>query len=315
MAVASSDSMEVTTNRDVTNEQLATELAVTESELVAEPAEKTPAPSNTAQRSEPPAEVAPPNVDDSADPDPASEAGRKLAGKRKSMQQRIEELTWQRHQEVARREEVEKQLEALKAPKTEPAAAPTDGRPKLKDFVAKIGDTYDTYEDAVEAHTDALSDYKLAARDQASIAEQHTRGYQTALHQTHTRGTEKHADFDAKIEAMVQEGRRFTPFMTDAILSDPDTGHELAYVLATEPETYQALLMAPTLPAASRILGKILSRFEAAPSGSAPKPVPVSKAKPPIQPLGSSPVTADQDLDDIPFGPAYVRAANRKYGK
>lgn len=323
MAVATSDSMEVTTNRDVTNEQLAADLAVTDTpsaDAAAEPIATPPA--ATAKPHEPPAEA--PTAEDEPEPDPASDAGKKLAGRKRTLQQRIDQVTWEKHQEAAKREALEKELTALKAPKTEPATQ-TDGRPRLKTYIDQIGTTYDTYEDAVDAHADALSDYKLAARDQASNAAQQAHAYQSALHTVRTRGTETHADFDAVLGQFVQQGGTFaprTPAEANGPLADLEQtilhhplGHVIAYALAKDAETYQRVVAAPSRVMFMAEMGKLITRVEGVPSGSPAKPAPLSKAKPPIQPLGSSPVASDQDPDDLPFGPQYVRTMNKKFGK
>lgn len=71
---------------------------------------------------------------------------------------------------------LQRELEALKAgkpssnaPAEEKPQAKVDGRPKLKDFVAKIGATsgesFETYEDALEAHSEAIADWKYETRE------------------------------------------------------------------------------------------------------------------------------------------------------
>lgn len=231
----------------------------------------------------------------------ASEAGKTLAGRKKTARQRIEELTWEREQHRLRAERAETELGALKQPKAD-AAQTDDGKPKAREFVARVGTDYDTYEDAIDAHADALTDWKLAKVQQASTATEAQRAYQSALDRTRVKGVEKHANFDAAIEAFTQSGARFTPFMTDAILTDPDLGHEIAYALATEPDMYQALASAPSYMAATKLLGKLLTRLEAAPPGAPASEVVRTKAQPPITPTRSSPVTTAESsagADDL----------------
>lgn len=248
------------------------------------------------------APVSEPADDDAPDDEAVSEAGKTLAKGKKTARERIAELTWRQQQQSDRADRAEAELAALRKP-TEPAKPGDDGKPKLKAFTEKIGTTYETYEDATEAFTDALTDWKDTARQQASTADAATRAYQDALHHSSLRGTAAHADFDAIMQSFVESGRMFTPFMQQAILGDPDTGHELAYLLATDPASYQALASAPTLMAATKVLGKLLTRFDGAPPSASPsKPAPLTRAQPPITPVGSSPQAADSgpaDPDDL----------------
>ena len=293
-------------------------------EPAAEPAPETQPTETTPAQPTQPAEQPDADIDEDDDPaaqtvDPASDAGKALAKKKKSLRARIDELTFEKH--ASRREAEQAKAEAadlrqkladLERGKVQPAAKPQDtGRPTLKAFVERIGTDFESYEDAVDAHAEALADYKLAAERQASSAEQHTRAYQTALHQSYTRGTEKYADYGAMIQRANQENRPFTPAMLAAIAELPE-GHDLAYAIAKEPETYQLLVSAPTVRMFDLQLGRVLNRLERAPSGSPPAAAPVSKAKPPYQPVGSSPVASDTDLDEQPFGPAYLAALKRK---
>ena len=92
-------------------------------------------------------------------------------------------------------------------------------------------------------------------------------------------------------------------------------GHTVAYEIAKDAALYQRLLASPSRVMFMAEMGKLLTRLDGVPSGSPAKPVPLSKAKPPIQPLGASPNASDPDPDDVPFGPQYVRQMNRKFGK
>jgi hypothetical protein len=83
-----------------------------------------------------------------------------------------------------------------------PAAAAA--RPKLSDFIAKIGGGYATYEDAVEAHSDAMTDYKWELRETKAKEESEKQKTTAAETQAKTAwgkkveaAREKHgADFD-----------------------------------------------------------------------------------------------------------------------
>lgn len=231
------------------------------------------------------------------DPDPASDAGKQLAAKRKSMQDRIDQLTWEKHEATRRTEKLEADLKAKNEP---PAAAKTaDARPKLKSFTDRIGTDFEDYESAVEAHTDALTDYKLATRDSASAAASAQHARQSSLNAAAAKGREAHADFDAVIGEYVNQGGRFAPSNAveangplgdlEAVVLQHPLGHTVAYEVAKDAE-----LRARLMGASSRVLfmaemGKLLTRLGGAPTGSPPKPAPVSKAKPPVQPAKGQP--------------------------
>lgn len=321
MAVATSDSMEVTSNRDVTNEQLAADLAVTDAAPAAEPVAEPVKPTAAAT---PAAEPTIPETDD--DIDPASDAGKRLSKRKQAMQDKIDKATWRFREEERKREALEREIATLKTPKADAAAPASDDRPKLKSFVDRIGTDYDDYESAVEAHAEALTDFKLAARDQASNAAQQTHARQETLHAVATRGQEAHADFDAVLGQFVQQGGRFAPStaaeaqgplgdLEQVILQHP-IGHSIGYELAKDPALYQRLMASSSRVMFMAEMGKLITRLDGAPSGSPTKPAPVSKTKAPIQPLGHSPIAAesDDDYENMPLS-QYVKVMNKKVGR
>jgi hypothetical protein len=246
----------------------------------------------------PPAADTPADTADDAEPDAASAAGKQLAKRKRDMQAAIDKATWEKHEAIRAREKAEAELQALRNPKPD---APTDGRPKLKSFVDKIGveGGYETYEDAVEAHSEALTDYKLTARDQASNAAQQTHARANALHQTYTRGVEAHADFDAVLGQFVESGGRLAPAtaqeangplgdLEHVILTHPK-GHSVAYEVSKDPALYARLLGASSRAVFMEEIGELLIRLKGAPTGSPVPPAPVSKAKPPVQPAKGQP--------------------------
>lgn len=255
-----------------------------------------PAPDAAAGTTVPAVEGAASEPTPTPDPDPASDAGKQLAAKRKSMQDRIDQLTWEKHEATRRAEKSEADLKA----KSEPVAAKTaDARPKLKSFTDRIGTDFEDYESAVEAHTDALTDYKLATRDSASAAASAQHARQSSLNAAAAKGREAHADFDAVIGEYVNQGGRFAPSNAveangplgdlEAVVLQHPLGHTVAYEVAKDAE-----LRARLMGASSRVLfmaemGKLLTRLEGAPTGSPPKTAPVSKAKPPVQPAKGQP--------------------------
>lgn len=282
--------------------------------------EGTPATGTDAVASPKAAPVSTPDDDAEADADPASEAGKALARRKGSLHERLERLTWEKHEERRKAERLEAELAALKQPK--PQTPPDTGRPKLKDFVARIGTEFDDYESAVEAHVDALSDFKLAEREKASLAASATHARQTALHTVQSRGLEAHADFDAVLGQFVQQGGRFAPATPDeangplgdleqVILTHPK-GHTIGYELAKDPALYQRLLSAQSRVMFMDEMGKLIARLEGAPTGSPSTPAPVSKAKPPVQPAKGQPIATDGPPGDDADDEAHLRYYNQQ---
>jgi len=251
-----------------------------------------------------------------APPDPAAaeatEAGRKLSGRKKSLQQRLDEVTWEREEHRRRAEQAELRLKELEAQRT-PAASPAD--PEAKDPEPTL-EQFETYEDWVKAHT------KWTARD---VAREEFRAWRErderaqadrALEQRHLtiqqKGLEKHADFVAVLSEFAQQGGRLDPFMTDVVLHH-ELGHEVAYALVTDPEAYRRIQQAPTFAHASIEMGKLLARLEAAPTGSASPTVPtVTRAHPPITPVGGAPVVTDTDPTALTDFDEYVARQDAK---
>lgn len=244
-----------------------------------------------------------------AEPDPASEAGRTLALARSKkelraeFEERLSRSTWEKHEERRQREKLETELAALKNPQA--AKSADDDRPKLKDFRDRIGveNGFEDYEEAVDAYTNALADYKLAANAKASNATQHTEARATALRTVESQGQAAHADFDAILGQFVQSGGRFAPGTAaeaqgplgdlESVIMTHPKGHSVAYEVAKDPELYQRLMAAPSRAMFMEDMGELLTRLKAAPTGSASSAAPVSKAKAPVQPAKASPKAMD----------------------
>lgn len=231
-----------------------------------------------------------------AEPDPASEAGKALAGKKKSLQARIDEITREKH-DTARERDAAKaeliaaraELAALKTPR--PAAEPPTAQPETTTPQPLTGKPtqaqFETYEEYIEALTEWKTDEKLnAARAQAQ-AQAASRDAETALHSIYTRGRDAHADFDALLEQQVANGVRWSPFVTQVVLQN-ENGHDIAYALAKDPETAIRLSSIQHPAMAGIEMGKFLARLDAANSGPASVVAPVTTAPAPIKPVGGT---------------------------
>lgn len=242
------------------------------------------------------------------EPDPASEAGKALAGKKKSLQARIDEITREKH-DTARERDTAKaeadrlraELAALKTPQS--AAAPPSAqsesttpqslsgvpkpvRPKQSEF-----ETWEQYEDAKDAYTEKLAEWtaneKIAAERQASSAQAAERAQYEALSRVYDKGRAAHADFDALLEQSAADGVRWSPFVTQIVLTS-ENGHEIAVALAKDAETAKRLSAIQNPAQAGMEMGRFLARLEDANSGPSSVVAPVTTAPDPIKPVGGT---------------------------
>lgn len=282
---------------------------------------KTPEPPSQAQVAEPATQDAAAAGADGTDPepDPASDAGKKLAARKKSLQERVDELTFNWRSEQREREKLQRELEAARAKKPAEEQATSQyltGPPPTED---EIGTKFETYNDYLSARARWEAKEEIAQERQASTATAQQRAYHEAMHAVHTRGREKHATFDAEIEKFTQSGRQFTPAMTDAICFLPE-GHDIAFTLMTDSKAYEQLAQAPNQRMFDLQLGRLLARLDAAPPPtSASSAKPVSQAPPPVTPVRTGPVTVSDEPpgDDAPVEAhvAYWDAKDREARK
>lgn len=267
------------------------------------------APAVTEPPAESPAEPAP-KPDEKADeklaadakadqePDPASEAGKELAKRRTSLQERInkalekQRLAEQRAEAAERRAaELEAKSRGPEPAKTEPKKPDGPPRPRLADYTAKIGADGGPvdYEDAVVAWKDADDDWKAARSAEASTVEQATRAHEQAVASYLDRLDAFRArtpDFDA----VVLDAVTVSPEM-EAVILRSEHGPAMVYALAQDPKA-QARVRALPVPLQIYELGKLEARITGHAdatrvSGPSAVAAPESKAPAPPKPVGS----------------------------
>lgn len=265
-----------------------------------------------------------------------SEAAKTLAkGKRDKVQERIDKAVAaqraaERERDAAKLETtgLSQRLSQLEARLNQPsnASAQTqetiqDATPREQANAAAALPALDKYNTIEEWQTDvaamirkqALEDFRAEQARERHQAEVQKRT-QTAVEKIAAFKAE-HADYDevTRIELPpVPQSSALAEYLRDS-----DMGPQLAYELGKDRAELNRILSQPDqtrlVAALARLEGRLEARTSAAASGSAPAPkLVVSNAKPPIKPLGSSPVTADADPDDVPFGPAYVAEQNKR---
>lgn len=265
-----------------------------------------------------------------------SEAAKTLAkGKRDKVQERIDKAVAaqrnaERERDAAKLEHstLTQRLSQLEARLNQPSnvsaqtqATIQDATPQEKQQAAAALPALDKYNSIEEWQADvasmirkqALDDFRVElAREREQIARQQQ--VKSALEKIESFKAE-HADYDevTRIELPnVPQSAALAEYLRGS-----DMGPQLAYELGKDRAELNRILSQPDqtrlVAALARLEGKLEARSSAAASGSAPAPkLVVSNAKPPIKPLGSSPVTADADPDDVPFGPAYVAEQNKR---
>jgi hypothetical protein len=244
-----------------------------------------------------------------SEPDPASEAGKALSKKRGVMHARVNQLRREKGDVERERDAAKAERDALKA-RLAALEQPKAPEPQ-KSAETPQSDAEPTYEAFVKAHPDHADPYQgyirelarwdlkqeLAKERTASAASDAQRAQQVALADFGQRGTKAHADFEAKLTELVDAGVQFSPVLTLALLEDPD-GPELAYALANDVAEATRLAGMTNERALGKELGKLSTKLEVAKHGPSSSEKPQSTAKPPIKPLGSSPVTGDDT--DVP---------------
>lgn len=162
----------------------------------------------------------------------------------------------------------------------EPSPNDRPARPRRNDFF-----TPEDYDQAMDAYEEQLADWqvtqaerrveeKLSKRGQEQAQAQRLQEAQTAWQKQVDAIKQDQPDFD---EVVYSDDFHCTPAMMEAIVQD-DNGAKIAYHLATNPaEAEKIAAMTPVRQIAA--IGRLSDKIVSAP--------PVSKAPPPIKPLGN----------------------------
>jgi hypothetical protein len=256
----------------------------------------------------------------------ASDAGKTLAGKKHSLQKRIDqfrkgeaEAIRARDAERTRRESVERELEALRAGKTAvkpgeqtpaaPAAAALtsatpqdkDPEPSLTDYSGEDGKTYEQW---IADRADWAARKVTRERDAVESARVERDSAQRAQEQAVANLTERteafratHPDFDTVLDA----SEAVTTDLMTRFIQNSELGPELAYHLAQHAEEslrIANLAVPEALIALGRLEGRLTPAEAVQKTGPAPK-AHVTRAPLPPKPVGARAATVvpDDDLD------------------
>jgi hypothetical protein len=229
---------------------------------------------------------------------------RAVAAQRAAERERDELRAWRQQVEAA-------SSAAPPAPPVSPEPAPappdTSSKPKLENFVSRP----DLYPDAWEAYNEALIDWKA---DQKMAAWQQQQQQQAAegdaiarINQHTDEGRETYADWN---EALNDDGAQvmLPGHVLEAIHASDQAPH-LVYYLSRHADEARAIAAAAPYQALL-MLGALTAR-SVAPPPAQPPASPVSRAKPPVKPVGATPTAPEApNPNDLAFGPEYIRQMN-----
>lgn len=257
----------------------------------------------------PPAEVTPPaaeeSTDDSEETDDESEEApaEGETPRKKTYQERINELTRARREAERRAEEVERRLAAIEAAREEPAApaapappepaAPAEGEsgpPDPEDF--EFGELDSRY---ITALVDYQTEQRFAAyrtqqeqEAQQRAAEQRQREDAEKFNAQAAKAAEKYPDFNDKVLLGAQRGEWPLSAELGQMLVQSDVGADIAYYLASNPaEAGEVFRQSPTEQA--RFFGRMEAKFSASQT-AAPGTPPAGSSAPPRTPKAPEPV-------------------------
>lgn len=223
-----------------------------------------------------------------------------------------------------------RELEARQAP-TQPndindrkPAAPA-ASVKFPTFDAYLGAHPEaSWDDWNDAKIEYVAEQKLTARERQQAARQQAAEIDRVSQAHGARMAAiatKYPDYatvrDAADQALAAAGIRQLPEALIRAVVTSDQSDDLVYFLGTHPEDAIQLARdsaeapASVAPVLRRYLESQLRASAASPSGSASAPV-RSTAKPPVNPVGGSASAVPVPLDDLEFGPDYVRKQNQR---
>jgi hypothetical protein len=243
------------------------------------------------------------------EPDPASEAGKALASKKKSLQARIDAMAAERAQTQRERDAIaaeaaalRAELVALRAPKQPAAEAPAVQATRPKPTEEQVGTTYPTYADFVEDLAEWKSEQRDARRQAEAATTQQTRqeqAEQAAFQQRATTWAERREAFAASTPAFVEKAVPFLDHVFPGtpigdVIMESAVGPQLALYLAeNEAEVRRIIALHPLTQL--RELGKIEAKLEPAAPAAAPAAPVVSKAPAPVRPIAGTPAASTPD--------------------
>jgi len=199
-------------------------------------------------------------------------------------------------------------------PPAPPPSTPAPDEPQFEQF-AQAADPYTAYVQAWARWDNARQvEARFSRYEQAQAAKAREQAFTSTLGE----GRKAYPDFDQRLTEADTLGLQVSAVMREAIADSPKAA-DLVYYLATHPEecTQLALESETTPTAAATVMRRLLESHLApravSPSGNgAAARAPASTAKPPIQPVGSSPVVSDEPPGETASAAEHARYWNRR---
>lgn len=269
----------------------------------------TPQPEAPSEVPEQDGEPKEPAESEPADEDnPDQEAEQKA--KHPNVQRRIDRLVRDKYQLSGRVQELERRLAESSATRPEPQRPAPANTPQASQG-RPVESQFERYEDYIEALTDyksAQAFHQLQAQLDKQREMQRQATQQSAWHERLEQSRATIEDFDSTLEAV--EHIQLTPVLQQAIL-EHEHGPRLAYELARDPKVLQRMVtLSPT--AALRELGRFEAKLDL--NGAERKPPAISKAPPPISPVGQGSTRSTKKPEDMDYQ-EYKRWWAKQHGK
>ena len=258
-------------------------------------------------------------ADEPSDAD-ASDAGSKLNQKKRSLaarkqtyQNQINELAKQRGDLHRAYESERREYDALRAARTQAASPdPTQARPAPVDPDAPLEDQFETYGDYVKAAA------RYESRRAVMEAHHHARqsheaqkrqAWESSRNTAHEERLAAHRATNPEFDVLVnREDINLSTPMVDVIKAS-DHGPSLMMHMAHHPDDAQRIAaLHPVL--AFGEMKALEARLDVA-HGSTPPSKPMSRAKPPIKPVGTTLSESADDPSELEFGREYVSRMNK----
>ena len=257
-------------------------------------------------------------VDEPSDAD-ASDAGSKLNQKKRSLsarkqtyQNQINELAKQRGDLHRAYESERREYDALRAARTQAAPAPPQARPAPVDPDAPQEEQFETYGDYVKAAARyesrrAVMEAHHHARQ--SHETQQRQAWESSRNTAHEERLTAHRATNPEFDVLVnREDINLSTPMVDVIKAS-DHGPGLMVHMAHHPDDAQRIAaLHPVL--AFGEMKALEARLDVA-HGSTPPSKPMSKAKPPIKPVGTTLSGSVDDPSELEFGREYIARMNK----
>lgn len=237
----------------------------------------TPAPK--AESAPAPGAVAPAIDPNAVKPEPKPAETPEDAAKRKQ-RQKTDRLYRERATALAERDFYKNQAEAARRP----PAPPDPSAPKSSDFT-DIGE----FEKAVREHERMTGEQARASKQREDQAQATHRQVTESWTKSAARGEEKYQDWDEVVGDLPPPNNAAL-----AALMTAENAHDLVYHLKTNQEDFARINALPELQAIVAI-GALSAKLAAQP----PKAPALSKAPPPIEPVGAGNISAHKALSEI----------------